>query len=176
MNEENTMKIKYVATNANDEIISSYDVDTETADVECLGEVLSVMKADLTSPAEPGETYELTIDDQISDVKTSIPEIIAGYDKAGELMIYLHDEYGFQDDLFPELYVYERYHTEVSSTKAYIDDDVITSAALNSPNGVQEIITLDHELQDDEIVDIYHHEHDGIKYTTCDVLNPVNFD
>ena len=168
------MKIKYVAK-ANDEIISSYDVDTETADVECLGEVLSVMKADLTSPDEAGETYELTLDDQISDVKNSIPEIIAGYDKAGELMIYLHDE-GFRNDLFPELYVYERYHTEVSNSKAYIDDDAITSVALNSPNGVQEIITLDHELQDDELVDIYHHEHDGIKYTTCDVLNPVNFD
>ena len=170
------MKIKYVALDADGFKLSNFDLDTETASVEDLGEVLSVMRADLTSPVEAGETYELTIAEQISDVKTSIPEIIAGYAKAGELMIYLHDEYGFQDDLFPELYVYERYHTEVSSTKAYIDDDVITSAALNSPNGVQEIITLDHELQDDELVDVYHHEHNGIKYTTCDVLNPVNFD
>ena len=170
------MKIKYVALDADGFKLSNFELDTDTASVEDLGEVLSVMRADLTSHDEAGETYELTIADQISDVKTSIPEIIAGYAKAGELMIYLHDEYSFQDDLLPELYVYERYHTEVSSTKAYIDDDVITSVALNSPNGVQEIITLDHELQDDEMVDVYHHEHNSIKYTTCDVLNPVNFD
>lgn len=96
------MKISYIAKASDGEVITSYDLNTASAEVEELAEALESMRADMSSEYSE-ETHELRIDGELTDVRIAIPEIIKAYPHPAELMIELHGNYDFPDELFPEL-------------------------------------------------------------------------